>query len=81
LSKALLLSNCPGFTDILLEEPAREKEVDGLNMWGTNVEAITEEFLQADIFFLAWSAILSLNIRDLMVPPKLSSRKKEDIAQ
>ena len=80
LSKVLLLCDGPRFTDILLEEPAREKEVDGLYMWGTNVEAITEEFLQADMSFFAPSA-LSLNIRDLMVPPLLSSREKEDIAQ
>ena len=79
LSEALLLRNCPGFTDILLEEPAREKEMDRLNMWGANVEAIAEEFLQADMPLLALA--LSLNIRDLVVPPKLPSREKEDIAQ
>ena len=41
LSKVLLLCDGPRFTDILLEEPARKKEVDGLYMWGTNVEVIT----------------------------------------
>ena len=81
LTKALLLRNCPGFTDILLEELASEEKVVGLNVCGANVEAIAMKLLQADIFSHASTAFLPLNIWDFAVPPKLSSRKKEDVTQ
>ena len=53
----------------------------GLKLWSTNVEAVVEEFLQADMLFLARATFLPLNIRDVVVPAKLSSWKEEDIAQ
>ena len=81
LGEALLLANCPGFTDILLEERAREKKVVGLNLWSANVEPIANKFHKADMFYLARTTFLPLNIRDVVVPAKLSSWKEEDIAQ
>ena len=81
LRDILLLHSHPAFTDILLEERAREKKVVGLNLWSANVEPIANKFHKADMFYLARTTFLPLNIRDVVVPAKLSSWKEEDIAQ
>ena len=58
LSKTLLLSNCPRFTDIGLEELASKKEVVGLNMNRANVEAIAKVFFQSDILSLVGASLI-----------------------
>jgi hypothetical protein len=50
LTEALLLSDCPGLTDILLEKIASEEEMDGLDVDGANVKAIAKELVHADEF-------------------------------
>jgi hypothetical protein len=84
LIEALLLSDCPGFTDILLEKIAREKEMDGINVMGANVEAIAKVLVQADIFSAVvclWWHVLQQVVRNLTKPTKLASWKEKNIAQ
>lgn len=93
LTEALLLSDSPGLTDVLLEEIASEEEMDGLNVDGANVKAIAKELIHADVFpglalrlrlitirLHRWFVFQQV-VRDLAVPTKLASRKEKDIAQ
>jgi hypothetical protein len=84
---AILLSNCPCLTDILLKEFAREEKVVGFSMLRANVEAIAMELYHGDVFALMlWSsllrwAIFSILISELTMPAKLASGEKQDISQ
>jgi hypothetical protein len=49
LSKTLLLSDGPSFTDVLLKEIASKEEMDGFDVKRANVKAIAKELIQADV--------------------------------
>ena len=84
--EAILLSNCPYLTDILLKELSSTKEMLGLNIFRANKKMIAMKLYHRDIlalllwiFLLRWT-IFSISIRKVTIPTKLPSGKKKDIA-
>jgi len=84
--EAILLSDSPSLTDILLKEFAREEEVLGLSEQRANMEAKAMKLCHGDVLALVlWSsiirwAIFSILIGKVIMPTKLASRKKQNIA-
>jgi hypothetical protein len=84
--EAILLSDCPSLTDILLKEFATEKEVLGLSEKRANMEAKAMKLCHGDVLApVLWSSILrwtifSILIGKVIMPTKLASGKKQDIA-
>jgi hypothetical protein len=84
--EAILLSDCPSLTDILLKEFATEKEVLGLSEKRANMKAKAMKLCHRDkLALVCWPSIrwtiFSILIGKVIMPTKLASRKNENIAQ
>ena len=75
--EAVLLSNSPGLTHILLIEVTGEEDMVGLHIYGVNEEVIVMVLSQGDMFmFPICSVILHVE-----VPTKLASGEEQNIKQ
>src|SRR6267142_3451687 len=80
--EAVLFSNSPYLTDILLKELASKEEMVGLNVWRARQEIEAMKLSQSHIFALPLSLLIfHLLIWDEAVPTKLASRMEQNIIQ